>query len=188
MNLEELLENLRWMLNLPTLATQDEVVAELQKAVATIKAGNADAVATAGFSIAGLLSSKDVQIAALKSAAPDPAKFVPIDAMQSLQTEVAALRTEKITREVDGVVVAALSAGKLLPPQEKWARELGAKDLTALTQYLDTAQGVAALSNTQTKGKKPEGVASAGDLSESQLAVCKSMGVDPEDYKKTLSE
>lgn len=187
MDIEELLEQLRWMLNLPTLATKEEVIAELQKAVATIKAGNADAVAAAGFSITGLLSSKDVQLAALKSASPDPAKFVPVDTMAALQTEVAALRTEKITREVDGVVVAALAAGKLLPPQEKWARDLGTKDLAALTQYLDTAQGVAALSSTQTNGKPPAGQL-AGDLSESQLAMCRSTGVDPEDYKKTLAE
>jgi phage I-like protein len=187
MNLEELLENLRWMLNLPTLATQDDIVAELQKAVAKIKSGNAEAVAAAGFSITGLLSAKDEQLAALKSAVPDPAKFVPVDAMQALQTEVAALRTEKITREVDGVVVAALSAGKLLPPQESWARQLGMKDLAALNEYIDTAQQVAALSSTQTKGNPPAGPL-AGDLSESQLAMCHSTGVNPDDYKKTLAD
>lgn len=186
MDIEELLESLRWMLNLPTLATKEEVIAELQKAVATIKSGNADAVAAAGFSITGLLSAKDVQLAALKSAVPDPAKFVPVDTMAALQAEVATLRTEKITREVDGVVVAALSAGKLLPPQESWARQLGMKDLAALNEYIGTAQEVAALTSTQTKGKPPAGQL-AGELSESQLAMCRSMGVDPEGYKKTLA-
>lgn len=186
MDWEELLEQLRWMLNLPTLATKEDVIAELQKAVALIKSGQPEAVAAASFSITGLLSAKDVQIAALKSAAPDPARYVPVDAMQALQTEVAALRNEKVARDVDGVVVAALSAGKLLPPQEKWARDLGMKDLAALNQYLDTAQTVAALTATQTGGKPPAGQP-AGELSESQLAMCRSTGVDPAEFKKTLA-
>lgn len=186
MDIEELLENLRWMLNLPTLATQDEIVAELQKAVGIIKAGNTDATAAAGFSITGLLSAKDGLIASLKSATPDPAKFVPVDAMAALQTEVAALRNDKTSREVDGVVTAALTAGKLLPPQEKWARDLGMKDIAALNEYIGTAQAIAALTGTQTDGKPPAGQP-AGELSESQLAMCRSTGIAPEEFKKTLA-
>jgi phage I-like protein len=186
MNLEELLEQLRWMLNLPTLATPEEVLAELQKATAAIKAAQPEAVAAAGFSVAGLVASLGGQVAALKSAAPDPAKFVPVDAMAALQTEVAALRNEKIERDVDGVVTAALTAGKLLPAQEKWARDLGKSNMAALTEYLDGAQEIAALTSTQTKGVPPAGQP-AGELSESQLAMCRSTGVSPEDFKKTLA-
>lgn len=193
MNLEELLEQLRWMLNLPTLATAEEVLAELQKATAAIKAAQPEAVAAAGFSVAGLVASLGGQVAALKTTAPDPAQYVPVDAMAALQTEVAALRTlrqaqddREKERDVDGVVVAALTAGKLLPPQEKWARDLGMKDLAALTTYLETAQTVAALTGTQTDGNPPAGQP-AGELSESQLAMCRSTGVSPEDFKKTLA-
>ena len=193
MNLEELLEQLRWMLNLPTLATAEEVLAELQKATAAIKAAQPEAVAAAGFSVTGLVASLGGQVAALKVAAPDPAKFVPVDAMAALQTEVAALRTirqaqddREKERDVDGVVTAALTAGKLLPPQEKWARDLGMKDLAALTAYLETAQSVAALTGTQTGGTSPAGQ-SAGELSESQLAMCTATGVSPEEFKKTLA-
>lgn len=188
MNLEELLEQLRWMLNLPTLATPEEVLAELQKATAAIKAAQPEAVAAAGFSVAGLVASLGGQVAALKVAAPDPAKFVPVDAMAALQTEVAALRNEKVARDVDGVVTAALTAGKLLPPQEKWARDLGMKDLAALSQYLETAQPVAALSGTQTGGTPPAGGKNEHGLNDTQLAICKQLGVSPEDYKRTLSE
>jgi len=184
MDMDELLERLRYLLNLPTLTTPEQVAIELQKAVDLIKAGEPVATAAASFSIIGLLADKNTQIAALKGAAPDPAKYVPVDAMQALQTEVAALRGEKVARDVDGVVVAALSAGKLLPPQEKWARELGAKDLDALNQYLDTATQVAALKGTQTGGKAPEGTA-PGALDEAELAMCRSMGVSPEDFQKT---
>jgi len=182
----ELLEQLRWFFNLPTLATVEEILAEVQKAAEKIKSDNAAAVAAAGFSLPGLLSAKDGQIAALTAATPDPAKYVPVDAMAALQTEVAALRNETVEREVEGVVTAALSAGKLLPSQEKWARDLGKANLAALTQYLKTAQPIDALTATQTGGKKPEGQAE-GELSEAQLAMCAATGVSPEAFKKTLA-
>lgn len=186
MDIEDLLEQLRWLLNLPTLATKDEVVAELQKAVAAIKQSNPTETAAANFSLVGLLSAKDASLAALSAATPDLSKFAPVEAMQQLQTEVAALRAEKVEREVDGVVVAALSAGKLLPPQEKWARDLGKVNMAALAAYLESAQPIDALTATQTGGKPPASQPQ-GELSESQLAMCTATGVSPEDFKKTLA-
>lgn len=184
--MDELLEQLRWFFNLPTMASAEEILAEVKKAADKIKTAQPEAVAAAGFSVTGLVASLGGQVAALKTATPDPAKFVPVDAMAALQNEVASLRSEKIEREVGEVVTAALTAGKLLPPQEAWARELGKKDLAALTGYLDTAQTVAALASTQTKGVPPAGQP-AGELSESQMAMCRSTGVSPEDFKKTLA-
>lgn len=186
MDLEELLNNIRWMLNLPTLATPEEVTAELQKAVDLIKAGNPEAAA-AGFSLPALIAGRNTEIAALKSAPLDLAKYVPIDVMRAVQTELASLRAEVNAREVDGLVTAALSDGRLLPPQEAWARALGGKDVAALQGYLDTAQPVAALTGTQTGGKGPKQDSGDAQLSESQLAVCTSMGIAPEDFKKTLA-
>ncbi|HAF44701.1 MAG TPA: hypothetical protein DCK83_07120 [Gallionellaceae bacterium] len=185
--MDELLEQLRWFFNMPTLATAEDILAELKKAVDKIKTAAPEATAAAGFRVDNLVASLGTEVAALKSASPDPAKFVPVDTMQALQTELAALRSEKTEREVGEVVTAALSSGKLLPPQEKWARDLGMKDLDALNGYVESAQGVAALTSTQTKGKQPQGTADANGLDETQLAACKLLGVDPADYAKTLS-
>lgn len=186
MDLDELLNQLRWMLNLPALATPEDIATELQKALALIKAGNATETAAANFSITGLVDAKNMQIAALKGSAPNPAEFVSVSVMTSLQNEVAALRGEQAAREVDGIVMAALNAGKILPAQEAWARELGKSNLGLLKQHVDNAQAVAALTGTQTGGKAPEG-STQGDLSESELAMCRSMGVLPDDFKKTKS-
>lgn len=130
----ETLKNLLAALGLPE--TTDE--AEALTAVTSLKAA---------------ADSAQAELVALKTAAPDPAKFVPIDAMKALQTEVAALTTQIIGREIDGLVGGAIGAGKLLPAQEKWARDLGAKDLAALKGYLDTAQPIAALVSQQGKGQ-----------------------------------
>lgn len=128
-------------------------------------------------------------IAALKANTnnkPDPAKFVPVDVVQQLQTEVAALTTQINDNTVNDLVEVALSEGKLMPAQEKWARDLGGSDIAALKMYLESAQPIAALKGRQTKGE-PKDAGGAAELSETDLAVCKQMGISPDDYKKTLS-
>lgn len=92
------------------------------------------------------------EVAALKANAGKP-DATQVAAMRALQTEVAELRTAQRTREVDDVVTAALASGRLLPAQEKWARELGASNIEALRGYVASAPQIAALAGTQTKGK-----------------------------------
>jgi phage I-like protein len=128
----------------------------------------------------------ETEVATLKAQTPDPAKFVPIATMKELQTEVAALRAEAVERNVNEAVTAALAVGKLLPAQEAWARELGKKDLAALKSYIETAQPIDALKRMQTDGKGPKGN-QGGALDDVALAVCKQLGVSPEDYKKSLA-
>lgn len=183
MDMEELLKQLRWMLNLPVLATAEDILAELNKAIDIIKA--APEAAAANFSLGAFVKANADQIAALKAATPDPAQFVPVAAMKAVQDELAALRADVQGKEVDGLVSAALADGRLLPAQEAWARELGSKDVAALTAYLNTAQPLTALQGMQTGGRAPEG-GNGEELSDGQLAICRSMGVTPEDFKKTL--
>jgi len=135
------------------------------------------------------IAGKDAEIAALKSSGGhvDPAMYVPIEAMAAVQQQVAALSAQVQGRDVDELVAGALSTGKLLPAQESWAKELGAKDIASLRAFLDKAQPIAALKGMQTEGKTPSGQPRT-ELSEGELAVCRSMGIDPEAYKKSLAE
>lgn len=185
MDIEELLEQLRWLLNLPTLATKEEVLAELQKAVTAIKQSNPTETAAASFNIGALVTGLNAKVASLSAATPDPSKYAPVETMQSLQTELAALKAANQQREVDGVVVAALSQGKLLPAQEKWARELGMSNIAALNQYVETAQPIDALTGTQTGGQAPSGDKGGQKLTDAELAMCSQMGVDPDAFLKT---
>lgn len=187
LSMNELLEQLRWMLNLAVTATQEEVVAELQKAIDQIKAANPAAAASADFSIMSLLLNQKEQIVALTASAanPDPSQFVSVATMKTLQHEVTALRTANLERDVNEVVVASLASGKLLPTQEDWARKHGIENLVSLKQYIDSAQPIAALTNTQTDGKPPAGDGTT-TLDAGQIAICTSMGVSQEDYAKTL--
>lgn len=159
------------MLGLDDSATDEQI----EQAIEALKAKAASA------------DQKDTEIAALKSASPDPARFVPVETFEALKAEVAALKTDKNAADVDALIKTGIDDGKLLPVQEGWARELGSKDIAALKSYLDKTPAIAALKGTQTGGKAPDGNSKDGDLDEMALAVCKQLGLDPEDYRKTLA-
>ncbi|MEI1127711.1 phage protease, partial [Pseudomonas aeruginosa] len=100
----------------------------------------------------GLAQDADVeQIAAataqLKVAAPgnpDPAKYVPVEAVTQLQGQVAALTSRINGGELDGLINSAIQEGRLIPSMEPWAREYGGKDLAGLKNYLGQAKPIAA--------------------------------------------
>ena len=134
---------------------------------------------------ADLVAPLESQVAALKTATPDPARFVAVETMTALQGEVAALRTQLNGRELDTVVTEALKAGKLLPAQEAWARELVGKDLASLKTYISAAP-VIVPGEGQTGGK---GAAERDgkSLSAEQQAVCKQLGLPEDEFLKSLS-
>jgi len=187
MDIDEFLDSLRWMLNLPTLAPKEEVLAELQKAVTAIKASAPEAVAAAGFSVVGLVDSLGSQVAALKAAVPDPSQFAPVNAMQAMQVELAALKASSTGREVGEIVTAALKSTQLLPAQEKWATDLGMSNIAQLREYVKSAPAIAALTSSQTDGKPPVDGVNAESLSDLQMATCKALSVDPKDYAANLA-
>lgn len=165
MNLADLLAQL----GLPDTTTEEAAL----NAVAALKAAADDA---------------NAQIAALKAASPDPARYVPVTALEDVKTELAALKSSQTTTEVDALIKTGVDEGKLLPAQEEWARELGQKDVAALKSYMDKTPAIAALKRTQTDGKAPVDGADPEALTTEQLAVCKAMGLKPDDYRKNLSQ
>jgi phage I-like protein len=109
------------------------------------------------------------QIEALKAQAPDPAKFVPIEVVNSIQTELAALSATVKADEISKLIEPALADGRLLPSLKTWAESLGKSDIAALSSFLAAAQPIAALKGTQTGGRNPAQVLHGDDL----VAACK---------------
>ena len=182
--MEELLKLLRTALNLSATATQAEVVAALTALQAKAKA-DAESVA----SLSGKLTESATQIAALTASngIPDPAKFVPLSAVQELSQKFLALQAQVVGGEVDGVVKAALQSGKLLPALEPWARNLGKTDMAALTAFLDKAPAIAALAGNQTGGSPPGGQpGQQGDALVSAMSA--QFGNDPVKVAALLAE
>ena len=177
-NMEELAEQLRWLLNLPVGATIDDIKAQLTKLVDKLSAGQGTLPLPALIPAAPCWQSSSNASPHLSANQVDPARFVSVDTMRELQNQVAALSGQLAGRQVDELVVAALSDGRLLPAQEQWARDLGKGNLPALQGYLDTAPKIAALSGTQTGGQAPV-AANAAALDDTTLAVCQMFGNDP---------
>lgn len=142
---EELLEQLRWLLNLPVGTTAEEVATHLSKLVTQLRGEGA---AAASFDLAGYLSGQREQIAMLSAqvATPDPAKFVPVATLSALQGEhvelqgrLAALSAEIEGGKLDKIIAAGREVGKLTPATEAWARDLGKKDIAELSAFLAAA-------------------------------------------------
>ncbi len=181
--MEDLVEQLRWMLNLPVGSTADDVKAQLQKLIDLIKE-DPSATAATSFDLPNWIKAQRTAVASLSTHTPDPAKYVGIAVMQDLQSQLTTLSAEVNTGRLNTAIAKALSTNKLLPAQEAWAREWGAKDLTALSSYLENVPSILALAGLQTGGKAP--VESASALTASQVAMCSATGITEADFLKTL--
>lgn len=165
----ETLNKLLAQLGLPADTSEEDALA----GVAALKS-KADQVA-------GL----QTEVAALKAQAPDPAKYVSVATMTELQGQVAALSAQIAQGEAGQVIDQAVRDGKLLPAQRTWAESLGKTDLAALKSYVATAPKIApADGQRQTRGDPDKGATGGAGLTEAELAVCTSMGLDPAEFAK----
>lgn len=188
----DLLKMLIEALGLEPNTTEDDAIAALKKVaadntgfVAMLTALRQELGAEEG---AGLDALK-ARVAALKSGGtqggetPDPAKYVSVKVVEDLRAELAALSGQFNSNQLEELVSEGLEDGRLLKAQEPWARDLGKKDIQALKAYLETAQPIAALRSTQTNGVTTQ--VDDNGLDAEELAVCRSMGIDPEEYAKS---
>lgn len=198
--MDELLERLRWMLNLPVTATAGEVIAQLDKLKGMLAPGaEGEATATAApVDLVALLTEQREQIATLTTQAttPDPARFAPVAALTALQQSNTALQSRvaeleaghelaALTAEID----AALADGRLNKAVEPWARELAKTDAAALRTYLAAAVPVAALTHMQTGGVIPAGAQpGTAALTEEARYVINQLGITPEEYRAANGE
>ncbi len=184
MDQDELLERLRYMLNLPVLATLDEILRELDKLKTAISTPEGT---TTG--LAALLSEKDDEIAALTAAAGaevDPAQYAPVAVVTELRGRLAALSAVTQAGQVDKLIEDGVAQGKIIGESEKaWATALGKKDLAALSAYLDSAQPIAALAGMQSRGLAPadEDPAALAATPEEQ-AVAAKLGISHDEIVK----
>lgn len=152
-HMDELLEQLRWLLNMPVGASADDITAQLKKLIAQISPEGGATVATAGLSV--LLAERDTKIAELSARQVDLALYVPIADHKALQDKHGALVDQVRTQEVERVIQAALSANTLLPAQVEKARKLAAADPAAFADFLGGSPVIQALSTQQTGGRQP---------------------------------
>lgn len=171
--MDDLLEQLQWLLNLPVGSTADEILAQLTKLIDQIKADVPAAASAAAFDLGSHLQAQQQSVAALSAdlgKATDPAQYVPLAALKAVQDELSTIHQAQARATLEKLIETALAAHKLLPSQLEWARDLGARDIASLARFLDVAVPVAALAGTQTGGKPPPG---SGDQAIDPTAVAR---------------
>lgn len=171
------------------IAQEDSQMDLLKKLLAALGLPDATSEADALAGVTALKAKADagqVELAALKAAppaTPDPAKFVPVETMQAMQAQIAALSARVNDDESGRLIESAMAGGKLTEAQRQWAADLGKKDIVALRAYVASAPAIAALAGMQTDGKDM-GKPVAGKLTDSELAVCKAMGISADEFLK----
>ena len=112
--MEELLEQLRWMLNLPLSATAEEITAELGKLQAQIKEKTGVAVAANSQNLYDALDAIDqLKIAANSQSTPDLTQFVPLAVYQEAVNKAGNADAVMKAKEMDDLITAACSDGRL---------------------------------------------------------------------------
>lgn len=104
--------------------------------------------------------------------------------IRGMQAELATLKAAANAQAVEGLVQAALTAGKLVPAQVVWAKQLGQVDIAQLSAFLKDAPTVAAgLASTQSKGEPERDAAGKAVLSAEQKAMCAHMGLTEDQFR-----
>lgn len=112
---------------------------------------------------------------------PDPAKFMPMEAVQSMLAARGTERTALAEVQVSAKVDRACREGFITPAMKGWALSLCRADEAAFDSFLETA-GPAwgyLLKETHTKGTPPGVSVSPVPQSDLERAICEQLGLKP---------
>ena len=149
---EELLERLRWMLNLPISATAEDIIAELNKLTAQIQDTTGVAVAANSQNLFDAIEAmKQLQVAANSSNAVDPTQFVPMAVYQEAVQKAGNADVAAKAKEIDDLIVAACGDGRLTGEATiNWYKAQAATNPDFVKAQLEALPKIAALTQQQT--------------------------------------
>jgi phage I-like protein len=112
---------------------------------------------------------------------PDPARFVPIDAVRDLlsdrSTRIATMRESEATARVDS----ALRAGHITPAMRDWATALCMQDVTSFDTFISKSPApFAHLHRELLSGLLPGHRAETAIASQDEAAICAQLGLKPD--------
>ena len=156
--IKDIIERLRYMLNLPTLATPEEVVAELDKLKAQIGQPETQAMRqalalpeTAG--VGEILRAAHGRV----TGAPDPTQYVPRAEFDRVAHSLQKLQEQTTDNDVEKAVREAMSAGKVAPASADWARAYCRRDPAGFAQFVAAQPVLIAGSTTASHAQEKPG-------------------------------
>jgi phage I-like protein len=136
----------------------------------------------------------DLVTATNRAESPSLERFIPraqydaaVTRATNAETKLAETTHAQQQKEIDDAISAALAAGKITPATKEYfvAQCKQEGGLTAFQDFVAAAPVI--VSGESTVNGKPAGDNPA-KLDEQQLAVCRSMGIDPDKYAKALGK
>lgn len=163
--------------NLPT-PTESNIM-DLKQLLMLLGLADTATEAEAIAKIKALLSPANAAANTATAASVDMSKFVPVAAVQELQTKVAELHAANAKRDTAELVATAVAEGKLHTPQlQAWAASL-APD--ALRVFLASAPAIPALASMQTQAAANQQTP-AGTLNDAERQVCTRLGLTDQQF------
>ncbi|MFD2012959.1 phage protease [Acinetobacter vivianii] len=150
--MDELLEHLRWMLNLPLAATPEEIKAELSKLQQQITEKTGVAVAANSQNLFDAVAAIDQLKVAANSQSIDMTKFVPMDVYLEAKNEVTQVAQKAQAKELDDLILAACSDGRLTGTKTiDWIKKQAVENPEFAKAHIEGLPKMAALTQQQTK-------------------------------------
>ncbi len=175
-NMDEILK----LLGLAEGATEADALSAIQ----ALQSGTAAIALAAGL-------AKDADTGAIATAVkkavaddkPDPAKYVPIEAVNALQADLKTLSDKVSGGEAEAVVAAAIKDGKLAPALKDWGMDLAKKDLAGFQAYAASAPQLTSVQLGTAKKTETD-----ADLDDADLQVMSQMGLSRDDMVASKKE
>lgn len=174
--MEELLERLRRILNLPELATAEDVIAELEKAIRILRGAAGKEQANTQLS-----ALAEAAVASVEASGANLGDFVPRGEFERLRAELNQVLAEREEERVQAAVNDALEKGVIAPASRAWAENYCRKDPEGFAEFVAGAAKVVPLGEELNAQRNIE----TGCLSAEELAVCEQLGLSTEEYLKT---
>jgi len=183
--MDEIIEEIREALNLPSASNAAEIKVELDKLFSRVGvlAANSDA------SLVDQIGLIDTRIHAAETLATaensqfDPAAFVPRAEFDRVDGELKTVMNTQENARVETAVNAALTAGKITPASLAWAKDLCRTNPESFASFVANTQQVIPMgedSHNAAGGKSA--------LTDEEVAVCSQLGLSPEDFLKAKNE
>ncbi len=148
--MEELLEQLRWMLNLPLSATAEEIMAELGKLQTQIQEKTGVTVAANSQNLYDALNAMD-QLKIAANSQVDPTQYVPMAVYQEAVQKAGNADAAAKTKEIDDLIVAACGDGRLTGNATiDWYKAQAVTNPDFVKAQIEALPKIAALTQQQT--------------------------------------
>lgn len=129
--------------------------------------------------IRALVESED-KPATASAAAPDPAKFVPIEALHDLIRDRHTKAVQAAEERAEDKVERAMEDGYITHGMKRWALELAAQDEASFDAFIaSTAPPYAHLKRSVMPSALPPGAAAPTAVDPNAAAICAQLGLDP---------